>query len=351
MPAEHLTPEAQARVERLMRDLEEAPAIACPITFNWRGNQELADVASIRIRLYGLMMREKWPSMSFDALKGIVFHHDYELALTEAARKDRTAPAPTKEAGGFSVGMMVRTDDGVQLVMHESVALALSGDDRQERDWAEHIVRHELCHVDDFAFKKALIAKHPERSTYSGFEVHMAPLAEALWDEFYANTYSTGPWSDRRTFLNLLRDVTPRIHAEIVDATLDYRNSADLEGLLALAAPKVKFIAQCFGYAAGTLAALGVTLEQEAPEEHAMLQRLGILEAWNQCFEALLLLDRARPNWESVLDLSKLFPGCIALFAGFGLHYRPHGEGAYVDIPQTPQTSYAKAMARRLGIR
>jgi hypothetical protein len=64
MPAEQLTPEAQARVERLIRDLEEAPAIACPITFNWRGNQELADVASIRIRLYGLMMREKWPSMA-----------------------------------------------------------------------------------------------------------------------------------------------------------------------------------------------------------------------------------------------------------------------------------------------
>ena len=343
---EQVTPEVQARVERLMRDLQEAPAIACPITFNWHGNQELADKASLRIRLYGLMMREEWPSMSFDALKGIVFHHDYELALKEAARKDRAAPAPTKEVGGFSVGMMVRTEDGVQLVMHESVALALAGDDKGQSDWAQHIVRHELCHVDDYAFKKALIAKHPDRSTYSGFDGHMAPLAETLWDEFYANNYSTGPWSDRRTFLDLLRDATPGIHAEIVDAILDYRNSGDLDGLLAIVEPKVRFIAQCFGYAVGTFAAFGVTLEKEAPEEHAMLQRLGLLEAWNQCFEVLLELDRARPNWESVLDLSKLFPGCIALFAGFGLHYRPHGDAAYVYIPETPQTSHAKAMLR-----
>ena len=289
--------------------------------------------------------------MSFGALKGIVFHHDYELALKEVARKDRAAPSPTKEVGGFSVGMMVRTDDGVQLVMHESVALALTGDDQEQSDWAQHIVRHELCHVDDFSFKKTLIAKHPDRATYAGFDTHMAPLAEALWDEFYANNYSSGPWSDRRTFLDLLRDATPGIHAEIVDAILNYRNSRDLGGLLAIAEPKVKFIAQCFGYAAGTLAAFGVQLEQEAPEEHAMLKRLGLLDAWNQCFDALVELDCARPNWESVLDISKLFPGCIALFAGFGLHYRPHGEVAYVDIPETPQTSYAQAMLKRLGVR
>jgi hypothetical protein len=348
---EELAPEVRERVEQLMRGLNEAPAITCPFTFNWHGNQELADRASIKIRLYGLMMREDWPSMSFDALKAITFHHDYEQALKDAVGAEGAAPAPTKEAGGFSVGMMVRVPDGVHLVMHESVALALASEEQEQSDWGQHIVRHELCHVADFAFKRDLIARYPDKCTYSGFESFMAPLAEALWDEFYANTYSSGSWSDPRTFLDLLRDAVLAIHAEIVDAILDYRSSADLDGLLAIAAPKVKFIAQCFGYAAGTLAALGVSLEQEAPEEHAMLQRLGLLDAWDECFRALGELDRAHPNWESVLDLSKLFPGCLALFAGFGLHYRPQGEGAYVDIPSTPETSPAQAMLRRLGVR
>lgn len=346
---DEMEPEARQRVDRLMRDLHEAPAIACPITFNWRGNQELANRVSLKIRIYGLMMREDWPSMSFGALKAITFHHDYGQALRDAVGAEGAAPAPTKEAGGFSVGMMVRVPEGVHLVMHESVALALASGVQEESDWGQHVVRHELCHVADFAFKRDLIAKYPDKCTYSGFESFMAPLAETLWDEFYANTYSSGPWSDPRAFLNLLRDAVPAIRAEIVDSILDYRNSEDLDALLAIAAPKVRFIAQCFGYAAGTLASLGVSLAQEAPEEHEMLERLGLLHAWDECVKALGELDRAHPNWESVLDLSKLFPGCVMLFAGFGLHYRPQGQGAYVDIPSTPETSVAQAMVRRLG--
>src|ERR1035441_4923633 len=85
---EQLTPEVRERVERLMRDLNEAPAITCPFTFNWQGDQVLADRASIKIRLYGLMMREDWPLMSFESLKAITFHHDYEQALKDAAGAD-----------------------------------------------------------------------------------------------------------------------------------------------------------------------------------------------------------------------------------------------------------------------
>lgn len=348
---DELSPEAQAQVEKLTRDLTENPAINCQFTFNWHGNEELANRAGLKIRLYGLLMREKWPSMSFEALKAITFHHDYEQALKDAAGADRKAPTPTKEAGGLSVGMMVRVADGLHLVMHESVALALASEDDEQSDWAQHVVRHELCHVADFAFKRALIAKHPDKCTYSGFESMIAPLAEAMWDEFFANAYSSGYWSDPRAFLDLLRDTVPQIHVDIVNAILDYRYNADLEGLLAIARPKVRFVAQCFGYAAGSLAAQGVTLEDGAPEEHAMLQRLGLLSAWDECVRVLEDLDCVRPDWESVLDLTKLFPGCIALFAGFGLNYRPQGDGAYVDIPSTPETSPAQAMLRRMGLK
>lgn len=176
---EQLTPEVRERVERLVRDLNQAPATTCPFTFNWQGDRVLVDRASNKIRLYGLMMREDWSSMSFESLKAITFHHDYEQALKDAAGADRSAPAPTKEAGGFSVGIMVRVSNGVHLVMHESVALALASDEREQSDCAQHVVRHELCHVADFAFKQELIAKQPDRCTYSGFDSMMAPLAEA----------------------------------------------------------------------------------------------------------------------------------------------------------------------------
>jgi hypothetical protein len=45
--------EPLARVEQLQHDFVHNPAITCPFTFNWHGNQELADTASMRIRIYG----------------------------------------------------------------------------------------------------------------------------------------------------------------------------------------------------------------------------------------------------------------------------------------------------------
>lgn len=347
-----LTFEQQERVDQLMHDLEQNPAVSCRIFYKWHGNQELADRASIRIKLYGQLMLEACPEMSFSALKDITFHHDYELGLAEAAGVDRAAPVPTKEAGGLSVGMMVRAGDGVRLVMHESVALALAADEPAQTGWAQHVIRHELCHVSDFAFKQALIAKRPDCRAYTGFDALMAPLAETLWDEFYANKYSCGPWSDPRTFLDLMRDTLPTIRQEIVDAILRYRTTRDLQGLLSFAKAKVKFVAQCFGYAAGSLAANRFTLPDAAPAEHAMLVKFELMDAWQQCFDTLQELDDTYPEWESALEIRRLFPACVALFAGFGLQYRPHGDSAYVEIPITPETDpiqVRRVLIRALG--
>lgn len=336
--AASLAPDAQVRVDQLMYDLEHNPSVSCPISYNWHGTQELSDRASIKIRIYAQLMREAHPEMSFSPLKAITFHHNYELALAEAAGAERSAPVATKEAGGLSVGMMVRAGDGVHLVMHESVALALAVDDPLDSDWAQHVVRHELCHVSDFAFKQSLLAKYPDQRGFEKFDSLMAPLAEALWDEFYANKYSTGLWSDPRTFLDLLRDTVPTVRQEVVAAILEFRNTRDLARLVAFAKPKVKFVAQCFGYATGALAAVGTELEDTAPDEHEMLKRFGLIDAWDQCFEALEELDRLRPAWESALEICKLFPACVALLAGFGLEYRPYGDGAYVNVPLPPET-------------
>lgn len=333
-----IAPEIQARVDHIMQELTNNPAIDCPITFNWHGNQKLADRASMQIRLFGLFMREARPGISFKLLKAITFHHDYERALHEAVGAERDAPAPSKEAGGLSVGMMVPTGDGVHLVMHESVALGLASTESKDSDWAQHIVRHELAHVDDFAFKQGLRAAYPDRVYFVGYDSYFAPAAEALWDEFYANKYAFGAWSDPRTFLDLLRDTLPTIRDQIIAATLEYRTHADLSVLQTLYVPKVKFVAQCFGYAAGTLAAMGTTLADEAPAEQEMLAKFGLVDAWDKCFSALQALDAKRPRWDSALELRELFPGCLALFAGFGFEYRPHGEGAFINVPFRPET-------------
>lgn len=328
---ENVNAEVQRRVEELMHALEHAPAITCPINFNWYGSADLAHVAAKRIQVFAQMMQAERPWISFAELKAITFHHDYELALKEAVGSNKAAPVPSREAGGLSVGMMVHTVDGVHIVMHEAVAVALANYGEEGNQWAEHMIRHELCHAEDAGLKKVLLGKGP--STCTAYQSNFTSSIASLWDEFYANRYSFGPWSDPRTFLDLLRDTVPDIKSQLDEAIRKYRTSHDLNGLLAFAVPKMRFVAQCFGYAAGTLAAMGTTLEDEAPAEYAMLRSFGLDLAWRTCFDALLELDSRRPSWDSLLELNALIPGCEALFAGFGFHYRPHGEQAWVEIP------------------
>jgi hypothetical protein len=57
--------ETQERVTQLLHDLEHNPAIACPITYKWHGNQEFADRASIKRRIWAQLMQQQWLEMSF----------------------------------------------------------------------------------------------------------------------------------------------------------------------------------------------------------------------------------------------------------------------------------------------
>jgi hypothetical protein len=50
----------------------------------------------------------------------------------------------------------------------------------------------------------------------------------------------------------------------------------------------MKFLAQCFGYAAGVLAAQHTTLLEEAPLEHALLKKYGMLDACIMCVPKLV---------------------------------------------------------------
>lgn len=334
------SPEDEAEAQRLAQELRDTPAINCSFAFNWSGTREASERVVFLVMLYGQVMRQERQATDFSLLKGVVVHHDYDRAVNEAGTGRPDAPAPTKEPGGLSMAMMVPCEGGVRLVFHESIGLALVSEVRAERDLAQSVVRHELSHVDDWAYLRSLKEKAPGLDTFDGFEASIAPLAETLWAEFYANKYSHGPWSDPRTSFTLLKDALPTVKEQVVGAIGEYRVSADLAKLRRVVEPKARFVAQCFGYAMGTLAALGEVLDVGAPEETKLLQKVGLLAAWNECFGLVRALDARRPNWASMLELRVLFPGCIALFAGLGLHYSPRGDGGHISVPYTAETGW-----------
>jgi len=337
-------------VRQIEHGLQHSPALTCHITFNWHGVPELAESVAWRVRIFAQMMQLERPEISFESLKAITFHHDYELGLQEAATRLGSGHiVPTKEAGGLSVGMVVIGQDACELVMDESAAVALANYGTDDTRWAEAIMRHELCHVEDCTYKQRLLLEHPDKASWNGYEANFAPAAMSLWDEFYANRYSFGTWADPRTFLDLLRDSLPSVRGSLIDAILQYRRSNELNVLLNVAAPKLRYVAQLFGYIAGTLTAMGTTLAEFAPEEKALLSKYGLLQAWDLCQATLLDLDTRRPHWHSIQEISALFPPCRAIFAALGLHYRLHDGKTWVDVPMTPETNPAFAKTFRSG--
>lgn len=157
------------------------------------------------------------------------------------------------------------------------------------------------------------------------------------------NTLQTGtrtaPWSDVQLEMQLLLEVLPPIRRELNEAILEYRSSWDLEALRVLAEDKVRFVAQCFGYAAGRLDALGVSLREHSAEVHALLALYGLLPAWTEAFGTLQRLNRERMSWTDVSPLLSLIAPCKCIMSAFGLHYGERDGGGHIDIPFTPETT------------
>lgn len=235
--------------------------------------------------------------------------------------------------------MMVSEPDGAHLVMHESVAHGLISEDPDQRAICSHLVRHELCHVNDYGFKLELISRNPSAARHEDFDARMAVPAFSLWDEYYANKYAFVPGSDADVSATLLEDALPPLRADVIASILRYRHHSNLEQLLAEVEPKVRFAAQCFGYLAGSLDAQERTLEVAYPAVDELLRSMGLQKAWGTCFQLLKDVDAARTNFADASGFNVLFEGIVALFAGFGLECTRISGGTYVNVPFTAETN------------
>jgi hypothetical protein len=327
-------------LKRMVDKMFDNPAITCPIKFAWTGNQELAERASTLIRLHAEVQQDCHPWMSFKNLTEISFYDDYEQGLRDASNTD-AAIRPTREEGGFSVGMLVRggKDLTSKLVMHSSVAHGFLSEDVDHGDFATRVIRHELCHVHDNSFKMSLILRDELENARDVLEGRFLSMAESLWAEYFANKYSYGPWSKPEHDFELVIGAIQAVGAEIQAAIIEYRTSGDLDSLLALSEQKIRFLVQCFGYALGQVAALHKPIEVLSPDLANALESKGLRVYWDLAFDKLETLDKSRPNWNSYWEITMLIEVAKGVMAAHGLRYSllPDG-GLYVDVPYSPET-------------
>lgn len=334
-PREDEEAAARAFVERM----ETHPAVSCGFRFSSSLTEEIAHNVVFQVRAVAQLLKEKHSWLDLSRLKDVFFYTDYLQGLRDAVGPNATPPAPTMEVGGLSLGMHLHRPEGACIVMQEAVAQALASDIDEHYDFGCNVLRHELCHVHDDAFKRELIERDGITFARDAMESRFLPMSEALWAEYFANKYSHGKWSDANADLQLLSGAVASVREDVRQSILRYRTSSnDLDTLLSEVEPKARFLIQCFGYASGRLAGAETSLSQLAPDLEAQLKVAGLSQSWNVAIAKLDELDARRPNWGSYWAISELNTVGIAVMEALGLRYRPEGDGLYVDVPFSADT-------------
>lgn len=350
-PAEESVSEEDAKLAaEIYEELMSAPPLTCPISYTGPGDEETVNRAMTLLKLHALLLRRKHPWLTFDALDSIVFHSDYGLALREiSARAGRPCEATT-ESSGVGVAMVVHLEDKCVAVLDAGIALGIADDtDDARRNLCLDTSLHEFCHVHDYGRKRRLLGHEFLKRKVSPIETHVFTAADAAWSEYFANKYSNSACSSPDMHPQYLAEVVPDVVREIREAIRSYRTHSKLDVLLPLCEQKVRFLFQCFGYAAGRLAANGTALEDVAPDSAAALRSAGLWEVWLEVFAELERLDARREEWTSFDELKPLMASADSVFKVLGIHYSESDKGVRVDIPFTPETMPANPLAQLLA--
>src|ERR1700683_5550797 len=139
---------------QLLDEVQSDPPIRCGIDFQWSGTEEEANEGGVHIQLHSALLRRQAPWVDFSSLTGIVFHQDYEQGLREASARAGRDLVATRELGGISLAMIVHRKDGCELIAAADMAHAILSETDAVRNIGLNALRHELCHVDDFARKR-----------------------------------------------------------------------------------------------------------------------------------------------------------------------------------------------------
>jgi hypothetical protein len=321
-----------AFIDEVAQELELNLPMKCAFQFDWAGNEEMEQAVIMKIQLGALMLRRAHPWLNFDTLDSIVFHHDYTQALRQVSERAGRECKATAEDSGAGVAMVVHLEDRCVAVLSAGVAIGLLSADTAARDLCIDMVMHELCHVHDYGRKRRLLSHEFLTRKITGMGSHVFAAAEAAWSEYFANRYSNSAHSSPDMHPKMLADVAPSVVHGIHDAILAHRKHHRLSELLALSEQKVRFLFQCFGYAAGRLHANATTLMDIAPESVIALEKAGVADVWQTVHEELSRLAESQEKWASLEELQCLMNAAQLTLARLGLHYSEKDGTVRVDV-------------------
>ena len=160
----------------------------------------------------------------------------------------------------------------------------------------------------------------------------MFNAADSAYAEYFANRYSHSSCSSPDMHPKNLAEVVPLVDRDIRAALSAFDAEPRVAELLAVCKAKVRFLFQCFGYAAGRLSAIEVTLDDVAPSSVDALRAAGLCETWLAVHAELDRLDECRESWSSFQELSRMMELADSVYRRYGVVISEGRNGLRLDL-------------------
>lgn len=311
--------------------------IGFPIDFQWGGSSELVAVTVRRIRELATELKNRLPYADFSSLDSITVYSDFLKAveLAAAIASEHKKPSPAELNCIYSVAMLGHGRVGRIMAIHESVVLALASEEERERAWGTQVLKHELCHAIDDAFRASLTEQHDIPTDEAA--TLLRPSARGMWQEFFANKYSLDHTTNPRIFLDLVKASIPAVAAEVLEARQQFELHNSKEHLVASVLPRLHALTQNFGYAIGALSASQLSIADLAPDVQTVIHTFGFASAWKAAVADLEAMDMRRPAWSSAHETDALLLTCTEMLGALGVFLNVSDGKVNIRAKKPPQ--------------
>ena len=275
-------------------------------------------------------------------LDGITIAGDYPAALRKLDRGfDDPSPVETVSPEvGVGVAKMVTVMRSGELkgriVMSSAIVHALTSNNATEGEFGIYVVVKELALVGMIEYvERALpgVMVSPIKGKLNGW---LYPQVDAALHAYVASYIAAG-FSDEQELVEskckLLSDAINRMRTIVLNERLSYRYHGDLDKLLDVTLPAIRYVLLFAADLLGHNAVSGRSAFRESDELHISLEKAGLTN-WLEAYRVdLLQFHKQLGRWESFDEFLSFDVHVERLLWQFGMFPWEKPEGIWVEVP------------------
>lgn len=270
-----------AQAQLIPEPLREVEIVGCDDAVEGKRYAEI-------IQLFGTLLTHTHPFITLEHVERVVVALNHALAVQRYREQAEIFAADFLQVANNAEGFAFATERGVIAIVGAKALLGTLSESQTTVAACTRIVVHELCHGHDIGRMHPWLwqaATNPHRTTAD--EAKMYWLCYTMWSEYFANRYSyfcNPSLADEWARLELLFDHLPGMNPS----------------------QAAKTIALTFGYALGSLAAEGATLQDLRPDLTQRLRACGLWAAWFEASNVTAQLAHTGECWQHAGGLLRL---------------------------------------------